>query len=98
MVKKYTEKYYARHGDPRTVDWLLMESPLNVFILLVVYLFLVKLLGPILMRRSRPYALQNVAKLEKCLFYKIYLGEIIKITEGREFLTIRKPPMDNAVS
>ncbi|GFV83462.1 uncharacterized protein TNCV_3056091 [Trichonephila clavipes] len=38
-----------------------MDSPLDVVTILVVYVFLVKFFGPILMRRTRPYALQNVA-------------------------------------
>ncbi|GFT09004.1 hypothetical protein NPIL_232331 [Nephila pilipes] len=60
MAKKYTEKYYARHGDPRTADWLLMDSPLNIIFILAVYFSIVKLFLPIMMRHQRPYVLQNV--------------------------------------
>ncbi|CAL1294814.1 unnamed protein product, partial [Larinioides sclopetarius] len=60
MSKKYNEKYYARYGDPRTSQWLLMDNPIYVFILVAAYFIITKWILPRVTRNRNPFELKKL--------------------------------------
>ncbi|GBM77706.1 hypothetical protein AVEN_80309-1 [Araneus ventricosus] len=60
MSKKYNDKYYARYGDPRTAQWLLMDNQMYAFILGAAYFVVTKWILPRLMRNRNPCELKKL--------------------------------------
>lgn len=46
-------------ADPRTTPWPLMENPLPILTIVIIYLYFVRNLGPKLMQNRKPFKLQN---------------------------------------
>ncbi|KAA0714245.1 Elongation of very long chain fatty acids protein 7 [Triplophysa tibetana] len=51
---------WIKDADPRTEDWLLMSSPLPQTIILALYIYFVRSLGPRLMENRKPFELKQV--------------------------------------
>lgn len=58
-LDQYTE-ILATASDPRVSDWPLMDSPIPVFFIVVLYLYTVTLLGPRLMTNQKPFHLRSI--------------------------------------
>lgn len=52
------EKIWS-HRDVRVDDWALMASPLPTLLLCSLYVYLVKVLGPKIMKNREPFELKN---------------------------------------
>ncbi|KAL2100468.1 hypothetical protein ACEWY4_004862 [Coilia grayii] len=51
---------WLKQGDPRVQDWLLMSSPFPQTLIIMVYIYFVKFLGPRLMETRKPFELKTV--------------------------------------
>ncbi|KAJ2948397.1 hypothetical protein O0L34_g7636 [Tuta absoluta] len=61
IVRAYNYVFYER-ADPRCKDWLLMQSPVPLFSIIITYLLLIKLILPFHMRNRGPYDLRSIIK------------------------------------
>ncbi|XP_066996656.1 very long chain fatty acid elongase AAEL008004 isoform X1 [Anabrus simplex] len=49
-----------KNGDPRTSNWPLMSSPFPTLLICLLYVYLVKVIGPRLMENRKPFELKRV--------------------------------------
>ncbi|XP_055924362.1 elongation of very long chain fatty acids protein AAEL008004-like [Argiope bruennichi] len=83
MMKKHNDKYYARYGDPRTANWLLMDNQMYPFLIAALYLVTTKLIVPMVMRKRNPIELRwlSVAyNIGMCLLNAWVLYELGNLT------------------
>lgn len=62
-VKTFADDFHHvlyEKGDPRVQDWLLMQSPLPVILILVVFFHFIKYSGPQFMEKRKPYEIKNI--------------------------------------
>jgi elongation of very long chain fatty acids protein 7 len=52
--------FWDRHGDPRVKDFFLMSKPWPVLTIIGVYLFIIKVIGPKLMEKRKPFNMKRV--------------------------------------
>ena len=68
-------------ADPRVADWFLMSSPVPTVVICGVYLLVVRIIGPLLMRDREPFSLKYpmlAYNLFQVLFNGwIFLGECV---------------------
>ncbi|XP_049877032.1 elongation of very long chain fatty acids protein [Pectinophora gossypiella] len=61
IARAYDVVFFER-ADPRVKDWLLMQSPVPLAVIIVSYLALIKLILPAYMRDRKPYDLRSIIK------------------------------------
>jgi elongation of very long chain fatty acids protein 7 len=75
------ESFVGKYGDPRVKDYFLMQSPVPVLMIVITYVFSVKVLGPKLMKDRKPFELKQIlmiynlfqVMLSSYLFYKGFM-------------------------
>lgn len=62
IVKSYSDfhSFLDDKADPRTNNWFLASSPIPTAAFCLIYVYLVKVLGPQLMKNRNPFQLRNV--------------------------------------
>ncbi|XP_063709221.1 very long chain fatty acid elongase 7-like [Culicoides brevitarsis] len=62
VLRKLYDGYhqYMEYKDPRNCDFLLLRSPLYIFLILTLYLSFVRKIGPHFMSQRKPYQLRGI--------------------------------------
>ncbi|XP_065212272.1 very long chain fatty acid elongase AAEL008004-like [Planococcus citri] len=75
--------------DPRTKDWLFVSSPSTILFIILLYLFVVRKLGPKFMKNRKPYNVDGVMIVYNIL--QIFLSSFIVIEIIRSYFVKTKP-------
>ncbi|KAG7196479.1 hypothetical protein KM043_007920 [Ampulex compressa] len=82
---QYVDRFHEvldKHADARTTNWLLMSSPFPTLFICLIYVYVVKVLGPKLMENRKPFQLKNIlivynflqVLFSAWLFYECLMG------------------------